>query len=138
MTAVHWTVAYLGRPWVSGAAGPDAFDCWGLVRAVYRDRLGIEIPRVDCDGEDLRAVLSLFCESREFESWVEVDNPRDLDACLMTQHANPSHVGVYLDADYGRVLHAAKGVGVTAVDLMTLRDNGFKVVRWYRHKRLMP
>ena len=39
---MHWTAEYLGKPWRNGAAGPDAFDCYGLVRAVYRDRYGVE------------------------------------------------------------------------------------------------
>lgn len=35
---------YVGRPYVSGAAGPDAFDCSGLVQYVYA-QMGISLPR---------------------------------------------------------------------------------------------
>ena len=47
---MHWTADYLGKPWRNGADGPDAFDCYGLVRAVYRDRYGIEMPVVSADA----------------------------------------------------------------------------------------
>ena len=26
----------IGLPWVAGARGPEAYDCWGLVRLVHQ------------------------------------------------------------------------------------------------------
>ena len=40
----HKAVSLLGRPYRYGGAGPDAFDCSGLVRFIH-DELGIEVPR---------------------------------------------------------------------------------------------
>ena len=42
--AVAIAMQYVGRPYVSGAAGPDAFDCSGLVQYVYA-KMGISLPR---------------------------------------------------------------------------------------------
>ena len=42
--AVAIAMQYVGRPYVSGAAGPDAFDCSGLVQYVYA-QMGISLPR---------------------------------------------------------------------------------------------
>jgi cell wall-associated NlpC family hydrolase len=46
-TAVEGVVAFaraqLGRPYRKGAAGPDAFDCSGLVRAAFLT-VGIDLP----------------------------------------------------------------------------------------------
>lgn len=43
--AVGLAMNELHKPYVSGAAGPDAFDCSGLVQYVYA-QLGINLPRV--------------------------------------------------------------------------------------------
>ncbi|HKA04563.1 MAG TPA: NlpC/P60 family protein [Acidimicrobiales bacterium] len=47
-TAIELVVAFaraqLGRPYRKGAAGPDAFDCSGLVRAAYLT-IGIDLPQ---------------------------------------------------------------------------------------------
>lgn len=41
---VDFATSLLGRPYVWGAEGPDAFDCSGLTRYVY-ERFGIDLPR---------------------------------------------------------------------------------------------
>ena len=46
--AVDLARQHLGKPYRWGATGPDAFDCSGLVRTVYRE-LGVELPRVSRD-----------------------------------------------------------------------------------------
>ena len=60
---MHWTADYLGKPWRNGADGPDAFDCYGLVRAVYRDRYGIEMPVVSADATRVLACLHAACRA---------------------------------------------------------------------------
>ncbi|MGH3116830.1 MAG: C40 family peptidase [Vicinamibacterales bacterium] len=41
---VDFAASLIGRPYVWGAEGPDAFDCSGLTQYVYRE-FGIELPR---------------------------------------------------------------------------------------------
>ena len=43
-TAVAYARAELGKPYVYGATGPDAFDCSGLVQAAWA-AAGVSIPR---------------------------------------------------------------------------------------------
>ncbi len=133
---MHWASTYRGRPWASGAEGPAAFDCWGLVRAVLRDRAGIALPRIQVDGGDIRAVVRAFKAHPELAHWREVEAPRELDAALMAQARHPVHVGLYLEVDGGRVLHCGDPYGVVAVDLLSLRQHGYKIMRWYRHDQL--
>jgi peptidoglycan DL-endopeptidase CwlO len=42
--AVDLAAALIGRPYVWGAEGPDAFDCSGLTQYVYQE-FGIDLPR---------------------------------------------------------------------------------------------
>jgi len=42
--AVDLAASLIGRPYVWGAEGPDAFDCSGLTQYVYQE-FGIELPR---------------------------------------------------------------------------------------------
>lgn len=46
--AVAWALAQLGKPYIWGAAGPDAFDCSGLTSQAWL-HAGVPIPRVSQD-----------------------------------------------------------------------------------------
>lgn len=48
--AVAAAMTKLGRPYVWGAAGPNAFDCSGLTQWAYQ-QVGVSIPRVTWDQE---------------------------------------------------------------------------------------
>jgi len=46
--AVTWALAQVGKPYLWGAAGPDAFDCSGLVLRAWQ-AAGVTLPRVAAD-----------------------------------------------------------------------------------------
>src|SRR5690606_19079030 len=46
--AIAFAKAQLGKPYVYGAEGPDAYDCSGLVQAAWK-AAGVSIPRVTTD-----------------------------------------------------------------------------------------
>lgn len=48
--ALHWAFSELGRPYVWGATGPDAFDCSGLTQYAWK-AAGVQIPRVAADQD---------------------------------------------------------------------------------------
>ena len=48
----------VGKPQVWGATGPDSFDCSGLVRYVYKNALGKDIPRVSEDQSKVGQAVS--------------------------------------------------------------------------------
>jgi cell wall-associated NlpC family hydrolase len=46
--ALAWALAQVGKPYVWGAAGPDAFDCSGLALRAWA-AAGVDLPRVAVD-----------------------------------------------------------------------------------------
>lgn len=121
----HWCESFIGKPWQAGARGPDAYDCWGLLMAAER-LFDVELPDT-FDGVD----------------WVEFGKCWDLaampvegDAVLMRRPGHP-HVGVWVAANGGRVLHAMEHVGVVLSDTVYLRMQGWRP-RYYRYVRTGP
>jgi cell wall-associated NlpC family hydrolase len=128
---MSWAIDYVGKPWANGAAGPLAFDCWGLVRAVYAERFGIVLPAVDCDAHAPLAVRHAFAAGRQGEDWLPVADRREGDVVLMGQARRPHHVGVWVA---GGVLHAVEGSGVVHQTPPRLAVHGWRLLGAYRHR----
>lgn len=58
---IHWAVKYIGKPWINGE-----YDCWGLVRDIYKNELQIELSPIVTDATSLRDVLSEFRKSSNY------------------------------------------------------------------------
>ena len=133
---MHWAEELIGRPWIAGGRGPDAFDCWGLVRFCWRERFGIEVPEISVDAADLRAVLAGFRDHPERRRWCRVEPAREParegDGVLMRQSRYPVHVGLWLAVDGGGVLHAVRDSGVVFQIPADLATHGWRIEGTYR------
>ena len=118
---------YVGLPWMSGARGPDAFDCWGLLAWVEREHYGIALPERSIDPE---AMLSVYRAQIDSRRWRVVSRPSDGCGVLLRGGDRP-HVGVYLSNDGGGVLHASEGVGVVYTRKQYLEGAGYARATWY-------
>ena len=108
----HWAVEYIGKRYEPGSTGPDSYDCWGLMYCVYKTVFGILLP--EYPGITLVS-LSTQCEVIQHDiatSWEEVELPFDGCGIAMSKQSAIHHVGVYITADGGRVLHATENAGV--------------------------
>lgn len=123
-----WVLAYLGAPWMAGADGPHAYDCWGLVRAVYRDRLGIVLPMIDVDALSPLAVRRALTRHAERAHWRALAVPQPYAVALMSHGTRPHHVGVWTGE---AVLHAIEGAGVVHQSLSSLKVHGWRVLEIY-------
>lgn len=121
----HWAAPLIGRPYLRGAAGPDAFDCWGLVRHVFAVHHGIDMPVVNVASTEDQA--DAIRAAAQASGWRPVDAgiPRDGDIALMRGPLG-RHVGVLVLADgHLRLLHSVERVGVCMQSLADVRSAGF-------------
>lgn len=76
--------AQLGKPYGWGAAGPNSFDCSGLVGYCLTGKMG-----------------SHWCTTGTINGWTRVSNPQPGDICI-----NSHHTGVYIGG--GQMIHAPR------------------------------
>lgn len=131
-TPHHWAENYIGLAWENGAQGPQAFDCWALVRHVQLTHYQRILPIINVDADDLPSVHQAFANHPEKARWHLVAVPMDGDCILVRRGNQLDHVGVYLDIDGGRVLHAVRGSGVVCTAIPVLKRMGWNPVEFYR------
>lgn len=89
---VNYACKFLGKPYVYGAAGPNAFDCSGLTQYVY-NRFGIDLSRTTYS---------------QVNQGIKVDksNLRAGDLVFFNTEGSISHVGIYIGN--GEFIHAPR------------------------------
>jgi LysM repeat protein len=87
---VTFAMQYLGRPYVYGAEGPNAFDCSGFTYYVYR-HFGIYLPRTAYGQRSVGVPVSR----------------QDLAPGDLVLFSSPNHVGIYIGG--GQFIHASSG-----------------------------
>lgn len=113
---MSWWSPYIGKPFEDGGRGPEAYDCWGLVAAVYRDVFGIELPSYgEISASDLIAIAREMRTAPDADPWRLVREPRAGDVCVMRLPSRswPGHVGVMVDRE--RVMHVERATHVCTV-----------------------
>jgi len=122
----HWAAELIGKPWRAGADGPDAFDCRGLVRHVWRTRCGMDVPPL---APEIRDDAAAIIRAAIDHGWQVVGRglavrAHEFDIVLMSSLDGP-HVGVMVRAD-GRLglLHCVGGIagGVERGEVIWSRD----------------
>ena len=85
----------LGKPYVWGAQGPNAFDCSGLMTYIFKNGAGINLPRTSTEQSKYGMTVS------------KVDlKPGDLIFSSTNGTGKVSHVGIYIGN--GEMIHAPK------------------------------
>lgn len=109
----YWSETYLGDP----AQGER--PCWFLLRKIWKELAGLEMPSFEGDGNGL---LALARETGKFKE-VPIGQEKPLDAVLMNTDVKikgkwvevEGHIGIC--AKPGLVLHVERG-GTALIDLM--------------------
>lgn len=124
ITFVEYGKKYIGCPYVSGATGPNAFDCSGYVYAVSRESIGYQLPRTV-------SAIYKFCKIID-DSQREAG---DLVFFKTTSASEPSHVGIYIGN--GQFLNCASDGPNTGVILSSLNESYWKG-KYYKTGRFLP
>lgn len=119
-----WWSEYIGIPFLSGGRGSSAYDCWGLVRAVYADRLGLELPSYgEISADDLVRVARAMDRAKD-DGWVPC-GPQPFAVVLMRHPRGGRrivHVGVMVDDK--RVMHVEEATSTVVVPVDHMSVSG--------------
>ena len=127
-----WVSRWVGLPFEMGGRGPDAFDCWGLLRAVLLEIHGRapETPSVaPSDPTDRGAMEATFAATRPAWRPVAPEDAEVGDAIAFRLLGRPVHCGVVVARD--RFLHARQGF-LSAIDRWSSPRWARRVEGFYR------
>jgi cell wall-associated NlpC family hydrolase len=85
---------FVGKPYDLGAQGPDAFDCWSLIAAVYKQELNLEIPIYQASTP--AGVARAFKRHLATAPAVQVYEPIQYDIAVQYTGACAAHCGVLI------------------------------------------
>ena len=121
----HWAADYIGNPW-------DAAEnhCWAFCRRVWREHFGVEVPEVLVDGASPRAGMRAFGQGQP--GWTQVAVANEGDGVLMARGDRVCHVGIWIAAGTGGVLHAIESTGTVFTPVARLASLGYRVTGFYR------
>lgn len=130
---MDWWADYIGLPFHDGGRGPLAYDCWGLVRRVYADRLGVDLPIYgEISARDLARVARAM-DAGQGNGWQAVQAAAPLDVVGMRSGSGGQrvvHVGVMVDAQ--RLLHVEAASAAVVVPVAHFSVAGRIVGYWRR------
>lgn len=130
---MHWAEQYIGHSWVKGGNGPDVWNCWNFVRHIQKTHFGIVMPEVNADEDSTLSFVREFSRNAEHEFWSELATPQEGDCVEMGTGKTITHIGVWVEADGGGVLHCQRGAGVVYTAAHLLRVQWPLVRFWRRH-----
>lgn len=88
-----WVGKWVGLPYIDKGRGPDAWDCWGLVRAVLAAEAGIALPdyanaySAACDRDSVATAV----EAGLAHGWQRVEQPQTMDLLILRIAGRPWH-----------------------------------------------
>lgn len=103
----------IGCPYRTGAIGPDAFDCSGLIFTVFREAAGIQMPR---SVKAIYSAVNIIPQDQIEEG--------DLVFFKTTGDGSISHVGIYIGRN--QFIHAASDGSNTGVIVSSLTEKYYK------------
>lgn len=105
-----WSNDYIGLPWRARGRTRAGVDCWGLVRLIYWERLGLALPDYSetyVTAEERAEIAAVVAGATLAGDWREVAEPLAFDIALIRIGGLESHVGIV--AAPGLMLHVTEG-----------------------------
>lgn len=135
MTAapMAWVNDYVGVPYAVNGRDREGWDCWGLVLAVFADRLGVTLPDWRWQepfalSDKLRAMRGAWRDVDKQGDALELGAPRDFAIALVAVYGQPHHVGLSIGTG---VLHAQR-YGGTVYEPRSRFLASYPSTRWFQ------
>jgi len=119
---------YIGVPFEDRGESLNGADCYGIIRLIYRNELGIEIPSFHSSCHSTKAIFSDYIKQIS-QYWQLSKEPNLYDVIAMAHDPiHPrvvQHFGVYLGN--GKMLHTLESIGthIVNIDDMSYFIKGF-------------
>lgn len=129
---MSWHNRYVGVPFVDGGRDMAGLDCWGLVRLIYADQLGITLPSYgEISARDLLGVARAIEGGQEAWRVSELPDAFDVVAMRFYSRSWVGHVGVMVDSK--KLIHVEKATAAVVVPLghPSVR---FRIAGFRRHR----
>lgn len=97
-----WISKYVGLKFEQLGRSEGGIDCWGLVRLVYEQELGIILPdytELYHSVTDKAGIASVVQMARE-DSWIKIEEPEPLSVIMLNIYGRPVHVGIVEDSSW--------------------------------------
>jgi cell wall-associated NlpC family hydrolase len=131
---MSWVEKYIGIPYRKyGREREEGLDCWGLVREVYKQELGITLPsfmgeyEADSKRVFFNSVHRVF--DAEKSNWIKAEKPKEFDVAAFHRFGVVWHTGICIDKD--KMLHL-EGKAGSLVE--PFAGKGFNIYGFYRWK----
>ena len=130
-SGLNWFHRYLDIAFADRNSGADGCDCWGLVRKVYADELGIDI-EPGCYAHVKDSGGCGITAARAKEQWIRVPRPerQPFDIVCFSILRDLWHVGVVVD--HRLMLHVEQG-RVSCLERYDSIRWGRRTDGFYRH-----
>lgn len=112
---------YLVIPYVENGRTEQGADCYGFVRVILQNELGIELP-------EFSYVQDQTSLDEAIEGFQEVDSPRDYDIVYMKGFNYLLHVGIWFR---GGIIHMT-GAGASYQRALVMKK---RILAYYRPRK---
>ena len=132
-----WVEQYVGIPYVAEGADiarDGGLDCWGLIKLIWRERYGIELPIYDGPhwkpGADRVAIAIAIQEAVARYQIVLTGEEREGDGIILRMLGNPLHVGLVVTP--GWMIHSNESAASCVEDYRRMAWSR-RVIGFRRH-----
>lgn len=130
----QWLTRYIGKPYKLGSRGPDYFDCWGLLIAIFKNELNIDLPDFTSRSANPLQLESVFRESIshcfELNLIEQCSRPQDMDIFIARRKRAAHHAGLFIS---GGLLHISNDRrGVCFDRLINFSEAGYGELTFFR------
>jgi len=129
-----WSNDYIHVQFKDHGRSKVGADCWGLVRIIYQERLGIILPSYDevyTDVLDRQGIADNYQQHRQ--DWLPIEQgfEKEYDLAVFRMLNLPTHVAVVIKPNL--MIHCERGCGTCVSDYKEERQWSRRLEGFYRY-----